>query len=143
MEIIQHNRFWPRLIFWLFFVVFVGISLLATLFFFYIPTIQEFEKTRAAQNKTRVYDRTGTRIRNEIYGEENRKALPTDQIPENIREATIAIEDENFYSHPGIDIVAIGRAMTINLEQGTLTSRVPARLHSSWPVAYSFHVKKH
>lgn len=118
MEITQHNRFWPRLLFWLFFVVFVGISLIAALFFFYTPTIQEFENASRKQTSV-IYDRTGTHILYEIYGEENRKALTPDQIPENIREATIAIEDENFYSHPGIDIVAIARAMTVNLEQGT------------------------
>jgi 1A family penicillin-binding protein len=55
----------------------------------------------------------------EIYGEENRKALPPEEIPDAIREATIAIEDENFYSHPGIDIVAIARATFVNFEEGS------------------------
>ena len=37
-----------------------------------------------------------------LHGSENRKLVTLDQIPESLQQATIAIEDENFYKHNGV-----------------------------------------
>lgn len=58
-----------------------------------------------------IYDRTGEHILYEMHGEENRKVIPHEEIPDNIRLATIAAEDSDFYNHPGIDMKAILRAL--------------------------------
>ena len=42
------------------------------------------------------------------------------KIPKNLREATIAIEDENFYEHDGVDYSAIVRAAVENAEAGEI-----------------------
>ncbi len=39
-------------------------------------------------------------------------------IPECLKQATIAVEDENFYSNPGVDLQGIARALWINLQGG-------------------------
>ena len=45
-----------------------------------------------------------------FHAEENRKVIPLEQIPVHVREAVIAIEDERFYRHNGVDPRAILRA---------------------------------
>lgn len=47
---------------------------------------------------------------------ENREDVPLDQIPEHVQEAFIAIEDERFYEHKGVDYYGIGRAAVTNLK---------------------------
>ena len=75
---------------------------------------------------SRLYDRTGQTVLYEVHGEENRHVIAHDAIPDVIRETTIAAEDENFYSHPGIDLTAILRASIVNfrnkeIDQGAST----------------------
>ncbi|MCC6983805.1 MAG: penicillin-binding protein 1A [Bauldia sp.] len=49
------------------------------------------------------------------YARERRMYLPIQTIPERLRLAVIATEDQNFYTHPGIDLVGIARAAMANL----------------------------
>jgi penicillin-binding protein 1A len=49
------------------------------------------------------------------FGEERRKVIPLDQIPLNMRNAVLAIEDDRFYSHGGVDYIGILRAAATNL----------------------------
>lgn len=67
---------------------------------------------------TTIYDRTGKTILYQIHGEENRRVIPHDAMPETVRFATVAAEDAHFYSHPGIDVIAILRAGIANLQKG-------------------------
>lgn len=110
-------RFWKYVFLWLFLALLAGILSVFVLFFFFTPSLEEFEQESRKETSI-IYDRTGEHILYEIYGEENRKALPSDEIPNAVREATITIEDENFYSHFGIDPIAIARAISVNVEEG-------------------------
>jgi penicillin-binding protein 1A len=58
---------------------------------------------------TKIYDRNGEVIAN-IFEDENREYVPYEQIPGQMIEALLAIEDTNFFEHPGINIDAIVRA---------------------------------
>lgn len=83
-------------------------------------------KERKVVESTKIYDRTGTVLLYEIHGEEKRTVIPFDQIPPEIKNATIALEDERFYSHGGIDFRGIARAFITdlfskNLSQGGST----------------------
>lgn len=51
------------------------------------------------------------------YAREKRVFVPIEAIPERLKQAFIAAEDKNFYSHPGIDLWGIGRAVVSNLER--------------------------
>ena len=53
-----------------------------------------------------------------IQANQLRKAVPGWQIPQNLKDATVAIEDERFYSHKGVDYVGVVRAAVKNLESG-------------------------
>jgi len=56
-----------------------------------------------------IYDREG-QLLYEIYTEKNRTPIKIDQIPDYVKQATIASEDKNFYQHHGIDFGGIFRA---------------------------------
>ncbi|MBU3621356.1 penicillin-binding protein 1A [Polynucleobacter sp. CS-Odin-A6] len=49
------------------------------------------------------------------FGEERRKVIPLNEIPMTMRNAVLAIEDDRFYSHGGVDYVGIVRAALTNL----------------------------
>jgi penicillin-binding protein 1A len=53
-----------------------------------------------------------------FHAEENRKVVPLEEIPTYVRDAVVAIEDERFYRHDGIDVRAILRALRANAEAG-------------------------
>lgn len=66
---------------------------------------------------TKIYDRNGKLLYN-IYADKNRTLLPFDQIPQHIKNASIAIEDKDFYKHKGFDILGVIRAsMAIAFKQ--------------------------
>ncbi|NTU66991.1 MAG: PBP1A family penicillin-binding protein [Candidatus Moranbacteria bacterium] len=67
-----------------------------------------------------IYDRTGTHELYRIHGEENRRIISHDQIPDVMREATVAIEDSSFYSHPGVNIFSMFRALRTNLQHNDI-----------------------
>ena len=58
---------------------------------------------------TKIFDRNGILLY-EIYTNQNRTPLPLTDIPKFVQEATIAIEDKNFYRHPGFSFSGILRA---------------------------------
>jgi penicillin-binding protein 1A len=49
------------------------------------------------------------------FGEERRKVIPLNDIPITMRNAVLAIEDDRFYSHGGVDYIGILRATLTNL----------------------------
>ena len=60
--------------------------------------------------KSTVYDSQGNKMQELIASGTNRTMVIIDQIPEHVQNAFIAIEDERFYEHNGIDIQGIFRA---------------------------------
>ncbi len=67
---------------------------------------------------TEVYDRNGILLYR-FYEGSNRTLVNLSDIPDNMIRATIAIEDQNFYHHIGIDIPAIIRAVYRNATTGS------------------------
>lgn len=63
-----------------------------------------------------IYDDAGNEI-DKLHGEENREYVTLDMVPENLKNAVVAIEDERFYDHNGIDIKGIFRALVINIKE--------------------------
>ncbi|HET7216826.1 MAG TPA: PBP1A family penicillin-binding protein, partial [Vicinamibacterales bacterium] len=47
--------------------------------------------------------------------DEHRRDVPLADIPEHLQHAFIAVEDHRFYAHPGVDPIALGRAVVTNL----------------------------
>ncbi|HAA43262.1 MAG TPA: hypothetical protein DCE02_04575, partial [Ruminiclostridium sp.] len=58
-----------------------------------------------------VYDCNGEMVI-PLQGSKNRDMVDLKDIPENLKNAFIAIEDRRFYEHPGIDLRRIASAIT-------------------------------
>lgn len=76
--------------------------------------------TRNQAVSTKIHDRKG-KLLYKIYRNQNRTLLPLDKIPKYAREATVAIEDSGFYSHPGFSARGITRAFYHNLTGGQIS----------------------
>jgi penicillin-binding protein 1A len=75
-----------------------------------------------------------------IQSDENRTPVPLKKTPKELQEATVAIEDERFYKHSGVDPNAIARAAIENIEAGkvvqggsTITQQLVRNLYISDP----------
>jgi len=49
------------------------------------------------------------------YGEERRNVTPINEFPVSLKNAVLAIEDDRFYEHSGVDLQGIARAALVNL----------------------------
>lgn len=65
---------------------------------------------------TKIYDRNG-KLLYEIFANQNRTIVKLTDVPKSLRDATIAIEDKDFYSHPGFDLRGIIRAFVTNVKK--------------------------
>jgi penicillin-binding protein 1C len=79
-----------------------------------IPSIQEISSRQISQS-TKIYDRTGTVLLYDVNSGQKRKVVPFDQIPQSVKDATLAIEDQNFYNEPAFDIKGIARAIYVDI----------------------------
>ena len=74
----------------------------------------DFEITKEelviATSNSVILDKDGNKLA-ELSGDENRKIVKLDQMPENLKNAYVAIEDERFYKHNGVDIKRTGAAI--------------------------------
>ncbi len=84
-----------------------------------IPDLSAFEQRRVVQS-TKIFDRTGEVLLYDLHQDIRRTVVPLEDISYHIKNATVAIEDDQFYDHFGIDIKAIFRAAFANLTQGDL-----------------------
>ncbi|RME65789.1 MAG: penicillin-binding protein 1A [Nitrospirae bacterium] len=82
-----------------------------------LPRIEALEEYRPAE-ASRVYSAEGNLLA-EFYLQ-RREFVPHYRIPEHVKKAFVAIEDERFYNHHGIDIIAIARAFVANLMAGRI-----------------------
>lgn len=57
-----------------------------------------------------ILDKDGNKLA-ELSGDENRKIIKLDQMPQNLKNAYVAIEDERFYKHSGVDFKRTGAAV--------------------------------
>ncbi len=80
------------------------------------PDIEEL-KPRDAGATSSIFAADGTRL-GFVQSDEIRTPIDSKQMPDSIREATIAIEDENFFEHEGVDYSAIARAGIKNFSSG-------------------------
>lgn len=78
----------------------------------------EYLTNRKITESTKIYDRTGEVVLYDVHRDIKRTVVPLDDISLYARNATIAIEDDEFYSHKGIKPMAILRAVFVNLTKG-------------------------
>jgi penicillin-binding protein 1C len=91
-----------------------GAILLIWVSTFKVPTSESIRERRVTES-TKIYDRTGKILLYDTGGSVRRSIVPIEDISRNIKNATIAIEDKEFYSHIGVKPTAFIRAMIVNL----------------------------
>ena len=105
-----------------------------TLFAQNLPDPSSIQTEQVTYETVKIYDRTGKHLLYESIDPRpfrgDRTYLPADQIPELVKDATIALEDRNFYTNIGVNLRGLGRALISNLRGQTC--RAPARSRSSW-----------
>ena len=119
-------------------IIFVGVVVILG-FFFYIfwdlPSLDALPETFMTPS-VRITDRND-RLLYEILPQEGGRntVLSIENIPQCLKDATIAVEDKNFYTNPGFDLTGIIRALWINLKGGetvaggsTITQQVARNL---------------
>lgn len=84
-----------------------------------IPDLSNFEERRILQS-TKIFDRTGEILLYDLHQDVRRTIVPFEDISRHIKNASVAIEDDQFYNHFGIDPRAIVRAALANMSQGDL-----------------------
>lgn len=90
---------------------------LVSLFLFYFVASFTPLQLDSKQERFTIYD-----INGDILYETNfKKALswtPIEEIPTNVQEAVISVEDKRFYKHHGFDLFRIGKAVISNIKAG-------------------------
>lgn len=93
------------------FISLIIIVVIVGLFFFLkdLPSPANLNKPSAYPISTKILDRNG-QLLYEIYDDQNRTPIKLDDLPQYLKEATLAIEDKNFYRHHGFDTGGLLRA---------------------------------
>lgn len=84
---------------------------------FQIPTLESFEERKVTQS-TKIYDKTGEILLYDVFNNIKRTVIPFGDISIHIKNATIAIEDTEFYEHAGVRPLATLRAVFLQPLRG-------------------------
>ncbi len=102
LSLFKEKKFW-LLIF------FVGLAAY-WLVFKDLPSPTSLTSSKINPVSTKILDRNG-KLLYEIYVQKNRTPVKLSELPEYIKQATIASEDKDFYKHAGFDLRGIARAL--------------------------------
>ena len=69
--------------------------------------------------RSEIYDHNGSLLAT-LYGEQNREPVALEDIPQLVRDAIIVVEDEDFYSHQGVNLRSTVRALFENVSSGAI-----------------------
>jgi 1A family penicillin-binding protein len=104
------SKFFARLAFFCFIGLIALGFLMTGLFAFYAKDLPQPDKIiRREGFSTKIYDRNGELLY-DIFANQKRTPIELKDVPQHLRNATIAIEDKNFYKHGGFDPTGIFRA---------------------------------
>ncbi|KKQ28543.1 MAG: hypothetical protein US45_C0004G0009 [Candidatus Nomurabacteria bacterium GW2011_GWA1_37_20] len=111
----KSKRFWKNLILFLagIFVLIIGIIII-WISSIKIPDFQSFNN-RKIENSIKIYDRTGKILLYDIHQDTKRTDITSEAMGINIKNATVAIEDSEFYNHSGVRVTSTIRAVLSNI----------------------------
>src|SRR5688572_12988563 len=119
----------------------VGFVLIVRVFAYFrkdLPNIKDLSGQTLGGSIT-YYDRTGQTVLWQDYNDTKRQPVAFDKMSQNIRNATIAIEDKDFYKHGAFDVRGIARAGLNNLmnrgggvQGGSTISQQLVKLDRQW-----------
>ncbi|WP_320046315.1 transglycosylase domain-containing protein [uncultured Ilyobacter sp.] len=80
-----------------------------------LPDVGELVESYTPSVPTTIYDSNDEVI--DLIYRERRDTASISEIPENVKNAFVAIEDRRFYTHHGLDPLRLGRAIAVNISQ--------------------------
>ncbi len=102
--------------------VILGLIFVVALFAWYSKDLPDPNKIidRSVVQSTKIYDREGKNLLYDIHGSQQRTLIELKDLPSYVTQATIAIEDKNFYQHQGFSVWAMIRTTITNVLTGKL-----------------------
>jgi len=96
----------------------VGVASAAALVDSWLSDLPDYNAPGAFEvaQATKIYSADG-KLLARLYLE-NREVVPISKMTSDLVNGVVAVEDERFYSHNGVDMVGLGRAVVVNLTQG-------------------------
>lgn len=79
-----------------------------------LPDFKLFDERKIASS-TKIYDRTGEHLLYDVHQDIKRTVIADEEMGTNIKNAVVAIEDSEFYTHKGVRIKSTLRALFANL----------------------------
>lgn len=108
---ISRMKLWSIVIYGAFILFVVGLLSVGLLFAWYAKDLPRPDKVQRHDGlSTVVLDRNGEKLY-DIFEEANRIPAKWDEIPQYLKDATIAVEDKDFYTHQGLSMTGIMRGM--------------------------------
>ncbi|QQR82234.1 PBP1A family penicillin-binding protein [Candidatus Campbellbacteria bacterium] len=114
MKHTKHNPYYTATLFILGLGAFIGGIVLLWAATLRLPNFDVFEERKVEQS-TKIYDRTGEVLLYDLHENAQRTVIPFDSISRHIKNATVAIEDAEFYQHHGIKWSSFFRAVLVNI----------------------------
>ena len=116
----QKQKLFSRLILFISGLIVLGFIFLLLTFSWYAKDLPSPSKlSQTTGSSTVFYDRDG-KVLFDLYKDKNRLPVKLEDLPASLKEATIAIEDKNFYKHKGISESVIIRAFINIIFHGSL-----------------------
>ncbi len=85
------------------------------------PSIANINIIQPSATKSIMYASDGSIMQELIQSGSNREPVTFDRIPKDLINAVVAIEDTRFYSHDGVDVKGILRALFVDVTSGSLS----------------------
>ncbi|MDA9591516.1 PBP1A family penicillin-binding protein [Pelagibacteraceae bacterium] len=122
-----------------FFFAAIALVILASIFIsiisFNLPDYNQLNDYKPSV-MTRIHNSEGSLIKE--YSNEYRVFIPIDAVPKIVKDAFISAEDKNFYSHLGVDLTGIARALIINIKNISTNKRPQGASTITQQVAKNF-----
>ena len=91
--------------------IFIALAVIGSFYFFFLKDLPSPTKlsSNTASYSSQIYDRNGELLYT-LYSDRNQTFVPLAKIPKHLQQATLAIEDKDFYRHGAIDLKGMARA---------------------------------
>ncbi len=112
-------RFLGRVVLWLFggllalgVAAAIGVAIALVALYPNLPDVSSLASDYRPKQPLRIFSADGLLISE--YGDERRQLVPVSEMPQNLQNAVLAIEDTRFFEHGGIDYIGVARAALAN-----------------------------
>ncbi len=112
------GRLIRRLFVWGLSVALLGVLVLGVAVGFTAQSLPDFEQIKATQSEQMIVVRARDGTQLVSIGPSYGKWVPSDQIPQVMKDAMLATEDRRYYTHVGIDPIGLVRSIWVRVEEG-------------------------